>query len=401
MSPRTSRHILVLVDRDWSHPQAGGTGENLRQQVRYWLEWGHRVTVLASAFPGARSIKRDDGLTVRRMGGRATVFPRAIAELLRDPPRVDMVLEIVNGIAFLTPLWLRAPVVVQIHHVHRRLYAEELGAAGRPLGFVLETLPLRRLYGRRPFMTVSNASADELVALGIERDRIAINRNGVALDELSSARRAATPTLVYLGRLKAYKRVELLLDILPAVPGVSLDIVGEGGHRLLIEDEIRRRGLTGRVRLHGFVDEPTKRRLLQRAWINVTASSAEGWCLSVSEAAACATPTVALAVGGLRESVVDGTTGLLADDLDGLIRHVRRLAADPALCQELGYAARARVSTLRWADTAKRTFEALEVERRRWRAAQMLAGARVPARAWRGRPGTQSVIAGSFRNRGL
>lgn len=401
MSPR-ARHILVLVDRDWSHPQAGGTGGNLGRQVEHWLEWGHRVTVVASSFDGAPERECHDGLTVRRLGGRATLFPRAIAELMHDRPAdVDMVLEVVNGITFLTPLWLRAPVVVQVHHVHRRLYAEELGLAGRPLALALETIPLRRLYRHRQLMTVSHASADELVALGFARDQIAVNLNGVDLDRLAPGRRAATPTLLYLGRLKAYKRIELLLELLPAIPGATLDIVGDGSHRRAIEDQVRARGLTDRVRLHGFVDEPTKLRMLQQAWINLTASSAEGWCLAVTEAAACATPTVALAVGGLRESVEHGETGLLAADVEGLIGHVRRLTADPALRDRMGRAARARASGLRWADTAQRTLSALEAERARW------TGASARRRPVARQPGLDTgpvlggpPIGGSVRNRG-
>ena len=36
-------HILILSDRDWTHPQGGGTGTNLFGQVSRWIAWGHRV----------------------------------------------------------------------------------------------------------------------------------------------------------------------------------------------------------------------------------------------------------------------------------------------------------------------------------------------------------------------
>ena len=72
-----------------------------------------------------------------------------------------------------------------------------------------------------------------------------------------------------------------------------------------------------------------KRELLRSAWVNVVASSAEGWGLSVTEAGACGTPSVALAVGGLRESIVDGRTGFLADDRDRNGRHRRRRDRTP------------------------------------------------------------------------
>ena len=112
-----------------------------------------------------------------------------------------------------------------------------------------------------------------------------------------------------------------MLDALERLPEARLEIAGDGEHRTEIEREIERRGLGDRVRLHGHVDERRKAELLAGAWVNVTASSNEGWCLTVMEAAACGTPSVAIAEGGLRESIVDGETGLLA----------RRPTGSPAL----------------------------------------------------------------------
>ena len=120
--------------------------------------------------------------------------------------------------------------------------------------------------------------------------------------------------MLYLGRLKRYKRIELLLDALEATPDAVLDVAGEGDHREELEREIESRALADRVRMHGHVSEERKRDLLRRSWVNLTASSAEGWCLTVMEAASSGTPSAALAVGGLPESIEDGRTGVLADD---------------------------------------------------------------------------------------
>jgi glycosyltransferase involved in cell wall biosynthesis len=357
-------HILVLTDRDWTHPQGGGTGTHLLGHVQCWLDWGHRVSVIACGYPGSVPREEREGLTVHRIGGRTTVFPRAILRqrtgLVRD---ADVVLEVINGITFLTPLWLRTPRVALVHHIHRRHYVEEMGAIGRPAAFLLETLPLKALYRRAPFMAVSQATAEEVAAHGIPSERIAVNYNGVDVDHLRPGARAPVPTMLALGRLKRYKRVELVLDALEHLPGVVLELAGEGDHHEELEAEVARRGLTDRVRFHGHVDEATKQRLLQEAWVHVTASAAEGWGLAVAEAAACATPTVAIGVGGLRESVVDGVTGLLANDAEDLTRQIRRLFDDAALRERLGTAARERAEQLSWQRTAARTLELLEAAR--------------------------------------
>ena len=353
-------HILVLTDRDWTHPQGGGTGTNLFGQISRWLAWGHRVTVVASSYPGAAAEERIGNLTIHRMGGRATVFPRAIWRLRRGlVPDADAVLEVVNGITFLTPLWLRLPRLTLIHHVHREHYEQELGRFGQIAAFLLETAPLRWLYAASRFQTLSHAEAEKIAEHGIALDRIDVNYIGVEADAFAEGTRAETPTLLYLGRLKKYKRIELLLEALEGLPDAVLDIAGEGDHRPDLEAEIERRGLSERVRMHGHVSEERKRELYGQAWVNLTASSAEGWCLTVMEAAACGTPTVALAVGGLPESVEDGRTGLLARSEDELADRVRAVVEDPAERDRLGADARERARSFTWDAAAQRTLDAL------------------------------------------
>jgi glycosyltransferase involved in cell wall biosynthesis len=354
-------HILVLVDRDWTHPQGGGTGANLKAHVGYLTRWGHRVTVMAGSYPGAVPCERDGLLTVYRRGGRKSVFPHAIARLCAGLVRdADVVLEIINGITFLTPLWLRVPHVQYVHHVHRDQYIEEMGWRGRAAAFLAETAPLRWLYRNGRFVTVSEATASQLTALGIPRDAIEVNYHGPEPEEYGPGDRAPEPTLLYLGRLKRYKRIEVLLDVLDGNPAAVLDIVGSGEHRSALEGEIAVRGLAERVRFHGFVEHGRKVDLLQRAWALVTASAAEGWGLTTLEAAACGTPSVALGVGGLAEAVEHERTGLLARDYADLVVQTRRIVADPELRERLGANALRRAQRLGWRHTVERTLAILE-----------------------------------------
>jgi len=358
-------HVLVLADRDWTHPQGGGSGANLREQVGRWLADGWRVTVLCCSYPGAQPLVREGGLTIHRMGGRSTVFPRVIWRQWRGLVRdADVVLEVVNGVTFLTPLWLRTPRLVLIHHIHRRHYVEEMGGRrGRVAAFMLETLPLRVLYRRARFVTVSTSAAHDIADHGIQQGSIEVVHNGVDTDELRPGRRADRPTLLFLGRIKRYKRIELVLDVVERLPAVRLEVVGDGEHREEIEREVERRGLGDRVELHGHVSEARKLELLGSAWVNVTASSNEGWCLTVMEAAACGTPSVAIAEGGLRESIVDGETGLLAADGCGLTNAVATVLGDPELRERLGANARERALAFSWDETARASAQALQAVR--------------------------------------
>jgi glycosyltransferase involved in cell wall biosynthesis len=348
--------ILVLADRCWSHPQGGGSGANLYAQVRRWAQAGHQVTVIAGDYPGAERLEHAaPNLTVHRMGGRASVFPRAVWAVTRGLGRdADVVLEVINGITFLTPLWLRTPRVALVCHPHRDLYLGEFGRyRGRLLAAVLEELPLRLLYRRATFLTISESARDDLVQIdGLARDRVSVAYCGVEPGLFGPGERDPNPRLLHLGRLKAYKRIEHVLDVLEAIPAATLDIVGEGDHREALEADIARRGLRDRVTMHGHVDEETRAALYARAWILLTASSSEGWGLTVIEAALCGTPSAALAVGGLRESIVDDRTGILARDIGELIARVRDLIADRERLEEMGEAARRRALTFTWERTA-------------------------------------------------
>ena len=361
MTVQRPLHILILSDRDWTHPQGGGTGTNLFGQVSRWIAWGHRVSVIACSYPGAAPVEHHGALTMYRAGGRSTVFPRTILRQWRGlVPDADVVLEVVNGVTFLTPLWLRTPRLTLVHHIHRDHYVEELGPrAGRLAAFLLETAPLKWLYRKSRFLTISHASAREIAAHGIPLEQVAVGYIGVELEAFRPGERAPTPELLYLGRLKRYKRVEVVLDALEAVPEAKLHIAGDGDHRALLEAEIAARGLGARVEMHGHVSEEKKLELLQRAWVNLTASSAEGWTLTVMEAAACGTPSAALAVGGLVESISDGRTGLLSADSAGLAEATARIVRDPELRERLGRAARERARRFTWDATAEHTLSAL------------------------------------------
>src|SRR3954468_22134838 len=357
-------NILVLTDRDWTHPQGGGTGTNLFGQISRWLAWGHRVTVIAGDYAGAARVEQlAPNLVVHRMGTRMTIFPRAAWAVYRGLGRdADVVLEVVNGVAFYTPLWgfLRKPRVALVHHVHQDHYVAEMGARGRLAAFVGERLPLRWLYKGTEVLTISDAAREDLCKLGVPRERVHVAYLGVEPEQFHPGARSERPSLLYLGRLKQYKRVESTLDVLQSIPDVSLDIAGDGDHREVLEAEVARRGLGDRVTFHGFVEEDDKADLYGRAWMNLTASSAEGWCLTVMEAAACGTPSGALRVGGLNESIVDGETGVLADTTEELTEKVREVLADPPRRDELGEAARSRARGFTWENAATANLAVLE-----------------------------------------
>ena len=212
-----------------------------------------------------------------------------------------------------------------------------------------------------PFQAISDSTADDLVARGIARDHVTVIKPGVSLDRYApaAAERSRSPLFSYVGRLKRYKGVDLVVRAFAVVRDAraTLEIAGAGDYRPALEALVRSLDLGSRVRFLGFISETEKLALLRRSWAVALASPKEGWGLTNVEAQACATPVVASASPGIRESVIHGETGFLVPhgDVGAMAAAFSRLAASPALVEAMGARARSFAETFTWERTADET----------------------------------------------
>lgn len=348
--------IAILNWRDLTHPEGGGA-ERYAQTVSAGLAArGHDVTFFCAAHPGAAPVEDVDGYRIVRRGGRMTVYPAAVRALLRSARahgRFDVVVDVQNGLPFWSPLVVDVPVVSLVHHVHREQWPVVFGPLIARLGWLLESKVSPRLYRGHTYVTVSGRSRDELADLGVAADDIRVIHNGTDRPMALGVPRSAKPTIVVLGRLVPHKRVELAIDVLARLrrrhPDVELRIVGDGWWHDRVAAHAAQLGLSDVVHLLGYVDEMTKHRELSSAWLALAPSAKEGWGLNVVEAASHGVPTIAHhGAGGLSESIVDGQTGLLVDDVDGMVEAASALIRDAARRQALGEQARVQARLHTW-----------------------------------------------------
>ena len=324
---------------------------------------GHRVTALVSGWPGADRHAELDGMTVHRTGGRHTFPLWAPLAYRRLRERFDLVVEDLNKVPVFAPAWARSPVVLLVHHLFGRTAFEQAGPVLASATWLLER-PLPRAYRNVPVEAISESTAEDLVERGFARERIEVITNGVAIESFpytAEVERFPEPTLLYLGRLERYKHVDLIVRAVARLSGmgvsVRLIIAGQGPAAPALERLRAELGLGVRVELLGFVSEEEKRRLMRRSWVHVLTSSKEGWGITVLEAGACGTPTVASDSPGLRDSVIDGRTGLLVPhgDVDALAAALRSLVQDTNLRWKLGEQARSFAMDHTWERSADRT----------------------------------------------
>lgn len=387
------REVLLLCWRDTGHPQGGGSERYLEQVGAQLAARGVRVTLRTAAYPGAAKRERVDGIEISRGGGRFTVYPRALAAIalgrigfgpLRGL-RPDAVIDTQNGIPFFARAATAAPTVVLVHHGHREQWPVAGRLVGR-IGWWIESRLSPRVHRDNQYLTVSLPSAEELAGLGVSGPRIAVVRNGaepvpdrVAAGDDST--RTAHPSIVVLSRLVPHKQIE---DAMAAVaglradlPGLRLDVIGGGWWDANLRAHADELGISDAVTFHGHVDEDHKHRLLARAWVHVLPSRKEGWGLAVIEAAQHGVPTVGYRSSrGLTDSIVDGVTGQLVDDVQQLTAAVGELLRDPEARTVLGEKARARAREFSWEQTGNGVYEVLSAVTRGERVTGLIAPVR-------------------------
>lgn len=355
--------VLVVNWQDRENPLAGGAELHLHEIFERLAARGHEVTLLCGGWPGSPPRVTLDGMDVHRVGTRHTFALKVHgywAAQLRDAP-FDILFEDINKAPLYTPLWGgSARRVVCVPHLFGGTAFSELAW---PLATAvwLSERPLPLVYRGVPFEAISEGTADDLVVRGISRDRVTVIQPGVSFDHytpLASAR-AATPTFAYVGRLKKYKGVDLVIRAFARLddPSATLEIAGAGDFRPALEALAASLDLGSRVRFLGFISEEEKLALLRRAWAVALASPKEGWGLTNVEAEACATPVVASDSPGIRESVRDGETGFLVPhgDVAALASAFRRISGSRNLVEAMGGKARAFAETFTWTRAADRT----------------------------------------------
>jgi glycosyltransferase involved in cell wall biosynthesis len=367
-----SRHLVVMSYRDMEHPEAGGAEVIMFEVFRRLRAQGHRVTFVTGGFAGAPAHTTLDGMDVHRVGNQYTfnwAGPRHYRHLVQTE-RVDAVIEDINKIPFFTPRHVPGvPTVAVVPHLFGTTVFAEASWPIAAYVYLHEQL-IPSVYRRCPFSVLSETTRDDLLARGIAAERIHVIHPGLDLE--AHPLRAAghtpptRPVITYLGRVKRYKGIDLVIRALPTiqtrVPDVRYWIVGEGDHAEALRRIAGEVGVSDAVEFLGFKAGAEKARVLEETRVLAYTSPKEGFGLSVIEAGAVGVPTVASNSPGLRESVRDGVTGLLCPhgDVPALAGALTTLLADDPTWERFSRAARAWAERFSWDRMADETLSLVE-----------------------------------------
>lgn len=309
--------ILILNWKDITNPAAGGGTYYTHRVAKHLVDEGHKVTLLCANYQGGRKRETIDGVDIIRIGSKYTVYIKAPLKFLKDlRNNFDLVIDEINTIPWLTPLYAKAPKIAFIHQTTEEELFEELNKAIASLIYFAEKTGML-FYRKLPFITVSKSVKEELVSNGVPRKSIFVVYPGIDTRKYKCAgeEKSSFPLVLYLGRLKKYKGVQHLVramgQVVTQIPEAKLSIVGMGNHRSKLERLVAILNLQNVVSFHGYVSEEEKIRLLKKAWILAVPSVKEGFGIVVIEAAACGTPAIGTNTVGIKDAIIDGKTGFL------------------------------------------------------------------------------------------
>ena len=238
------------------------------------------------------------------------------------------------------------------------------GYFSRPVSGALRWSERRLALGTTRLLAVSEKTRRDLVRLGVSTpDKIEVVTPGVDVTELLELAigqdDAGTDFRVrcgcehrdllvgVVGRLAEVKRPEVALEAFRSAvmrePRLRLVFVGEGSRRRLLEARLKAWSPELRARVVLAGNQTSMGPVLAACDLALLSSRSEGMPVALIEAAAAGVPVVATPVGGVPELVVNGETGRLADEAEGLARCLVELSSHERLRKDMGLAARARV----------------------------------------------------------
>lgn len=310
--------VLIINWKDIKHPRAGGGTFYTHKIATYLVKNNYKVMLLTAKYLGCKNREFIDGVEVLRVGNLITVYgiiPFKYLTNLRG--KFDIIIDEINYIPWFTPFYVRdVPILSFIHQTGKGLLDLEVGKIIKiPIQLAEKITPF--VYRNNVTITVSKSVKEELVKNGFPHEKVIIIPPGIEYKKyrVKKCDKSNYPLILYVGRLTKYKGVQYLIKaskyLSKSIPQARISIVGKGNYLKDLIEIRNKLGLQDIIKFHGYVSEEEKIKLMQSSWVLVNPSIREGFGIVVIEAAACGTPTIGTNTTGLKDSIINGKTGML------------------------------------------------------------------------------------------
>lgn len=350
----TVKKILIINWRDIKNPEAGGAEMYYHEIFRRLVSKGYDVSVLAHAFDGGASEELVDGIRVIRRGKWFVFNYSAMNYVNRHQLEYNLIIEDINKIPFFTPLYVKRKRLHMVMHFFRKSIFRETNFVFAVYVYLMESL-VSLFYRKESFVAISESTSTDIQNMGIKKERISIVEPGIDTSYFYPSKpKSNPPVLAYIGRIMKYKNVQFIIralsELRKTVPGVVFEVGGSGDYIETLKNLAKEMGVADAVIFAGRISEEYKRDLLSKASLFVNPSAKEGWGINNIEANLCGTVSLSSNVAGLRDSVIDGVTGLLykPDDIEDFCSKASSVLIDAAKRESLEKNAMDRAKNLSW-----------------------------------------------------
>ncbi len=303
-------NILWLSWRDFKNPDSGGAEKVAIEIAKRLVHNNSSVTIFTSSFKKARPQERVNGVNIIREGNRFTCRLHAFL-YYRENPNFDIVIDEVNTIPFLTPLYVKGGIICFIHQLARQYWFFHTPFPLGIIGYLLESFYLK-LYTKIPTLTVSKSSKEDLNKLGFMD--VKIIREGLEIKP-KIPKTQKKDQIIFLGRLVKAKgpkdAIVTFAKIQKVLPDYKMFVIGLGNDMKKLKKLVKSLSLSQKVKFTGYVDDKTKIQLLKESKIILIPSVREGWGLVATEAMSQSCVPVAYNVPGLKDAIKNNQTGIL------------------------------------------------------------------------------------------
>ena len=308
--------ILWFAHRDIKNPKAGGA-ERTIYEVCSRLCKMHVEVHLVTVNPGnLLNYEIVDGIITHRITGNiiAHLSVRKMIKKIKPDVIVD---DMGHAVPWFSSWFTDIPVIVFFRHLHARSLPGQVNfLLAKAITLMEQLYPF--IYKNNIFVTESDTSENDLVSLGIKKDRIVRIPPGVDLDLFHQGKKTDNVQLVYFGGLRRYKRPEYAITVYEnlsqKVDNLKLIIAGDGPVLNEIKEEIQDKNYN--IDFTGRVDYDNLAKIIRESWVNLHFSVTEGWGYSIMESSASSTPTVAFSVPGVVNTIINNYNGFLVNSID-------------------------------------------------------------------------------------
>jgi len=194
-------------------------------------------------------------------------------------------------------------------------------------------------------------------------EKVVVIPNGIDLQNTkykmqNTVKSAKAPIIGTVGNLNFQKGQAYLIQAMPEVlkkyPLASLEIIGEGEERKILEAEIKRLNLEKHVTLFGYKNNDWQ--YMQQWSVFALPSVAETFGIVILEAMNIGLPVVATRVGGVPDIISHRKNGILVEPKNekALARSILEVLGSPALAAKLKRAGLERVKDFDWKEIIQR-----------------------------------------------